>query len=459
MKENYTRFRSALVSGAATAMMVLVSTGFLLHSGIFPSTPDFRLRQEQQEQAEMTQTIEGVIYDRHLTPLTQPGAPGEPAAVLYPSVHRLVGYNSASFGLSGLRNAWSHLLLKRDKPKKEDSGGNLITAIDIRLQEKAYSLLSEDGAIVILNARTGEVLTAVSRQAGLDYDVNALSANNAAQMQEYNQHQGFHYDRAFLPDQPQGSTMKLLTTVLALRNGQPLLYHDTGNEEGLHNYGGAVYGDIDLQTAVIKSSNTYFAHQAITAGYPLFHANAQRFGYDTDLILEDVGITLSPRIDPTAAGNRTVLGQAGFGYASVTSPLHIALEYAVLDKGSIPTPMVVLSAQTQSGKEVYRGKPKTYSQPVEEPEVLDTLKPVYYNAASAYGLDSARFDLYAKTGTSEVENEGGNNVFLALCAVAKDDSAAYTMVIWKKGVPNSVASSSLAVEANTLLNLMEQEGY
>jgi hypothetical protein len=129
----------------------------------------------------------GTILDRHSTPLAvTEGVTAElTRSYVYPELGTLIGYNNPVYGQSGLEASldpflrglrgnpaptvwWHHLLYGQPPP-----GLDVRLGIDLNLQRKADELLGEQtGALVLLNASSGEVLAIASHPG---YDPNRLS--------------------------------------------------------------------------------------------------------------------------------------------------------------------------------------------------------------------------------------------------------------------------------------------
>ncbi len=134
-------------------------------------------------------TLRGTIYDRAGKPLALTvGRPGEYQRIyLYPPLSLLLGYTSQSYGQAGLEStlddwlrglrghstlvqSWQHLLYGMPP-----YGLDLRLTIDLVLQRRADELLTgKRGAIVVINAKEGELL-ALSSQPG--FDSNELEEN------------------------------------------------------------------------------------------------------------------------------------------------------------------------------------------------------------------------------------------------------------------------------------------
>jgi len=175
-------------------------------------------------------------------------------------------------------------LLARDK--------NVRLTLDARLQVKAYEILqrhlqrSKDGkgALVVMDAGTGDVLAMVSGPAP---DPN----NGAATPDEL-------LDRARYGLYPPGSTFKLVTAIAALKK-DPELEHRTylclrlpggraGNSvEGWRRVikddaGDHPHGKLDLERAITVSCNAYFAQLGVyDVGAKALAETAARFGIST----------------------------------------------------------------------------------------------------------------------------------------------------------------------------------
>ena len=128
----------------------------------------------------------GALLDRNNNPITlSEGGHPFTRAYLYPPLSPVSGYTDATYGQAGLESSlddylrglrgnparmivWDHLLYGTPPP-----GLNVRLSIDLNLQQKADELLGQNkGAIVLINAQTGEILVMASHPT---YDPNTLS--------------------------------------------------------------------------------------------------------------------------------------------------------------------------------------------------------------------------------------------------------------------------------------------
>jgi cell division protein FtsW (lipid II flippase) len=141
----------------------------------------------------------GSILDRSSLPLTETvGKPGDYTRhIVYPNLSPVIGYNSPVYGQSGLEASmdaylrgvkgypgltvwWDHLLYGQPPP-----GLDIRTSLDLNLQGVADEKLGDHaGALVLLNAATGEILAMASHPTfnadQLDENWQSLINNAAA---------------------------------------------------------------------------------------------------------------------------------------------------------------------------------------------------------------------------------------------------------------------------------------
>jgi hypothetical protein len=131
----------------------------------------------------------GSILDRHERPLAESTGPSGDIqrSYLYPALGPILGYTHPVYGQAGLEASldpylrglkgypgltswWEHLLYGQPPP-----GLDVRLSIDQDLQAKADELLAGDpGAIVLLNAESGEILSMASSPS---FDANSLDTN------------------------------------------------------------------------------------------------------------------------------------------------------------------------------------------------------------------------------------------------------------------------------------------
>lgn len=375
--------------------------------------------------AKRNEVLRGTIYDRAGNPLTK----SEKVNTLTQKREYLggavfthvLGYVDPKYGLSGLEatydqdlmadNTSSYLELLKNKGKtKEKIGHNLKTTIDSDIQKAAYDLLGDRrGSVVVLNPSTGEILAMVSKPS---YDPNNLDKiwkdiNSNPDRPLLN--------RAVAGLYPPGSVFKIITTTSALENipeVQKRTFDDKGkivfnSKYSLSNYGGHAYGNLDLRTGFLKSSNVVFGTLAMDLGNDKLKATAEKYFFNKDIEGDGVVINNSkfPKIPSGEPGN---IAQSGIGQSSIlASPMEMALVASTIaNKGVMMRPRLVSEVTTfdnQSLRVVKNEKLGTVTSEEIAGIIKDYMKDVVISgtgkAAAVPGIQ-----VCGKTGTADHDN-------------------------------------------------------
>lgn len=253
----------------------------------------------------------GALLDRHNTPLVETtGSPGNLIRrSLYPPLGPTLGYTHPVYGQSGLEASldaylrglkgypalrvwWHHLLYGQPPP-----GLDVRLSLDLDLQRVADAALGEhSGAIVLLNAQTGEILAISSHPY---FDANTLDGRWAELIQDETSPL---FDRAVLGEYPVGAAMgPLLWGAVRAREVLPLASPDA----------------VSILEEQLGAENVSSLYQRLG----LFTAPAIRL--------------------PTGAGRSDVQ------YGVRASPLQVALAVAALSaQGTRPAPLLVSAVHT-----------------------------------------------------------------------------------------------------------------
>ena len=457
----FQKIRAAIAAALAAALLFALGLGLLHITGFIPGTElagqKKALAASAAEAQRRAQTYEGVFYAANGTPLTEAEAPGRPARLLYPSLGRLIGYRSDRYGSSGLRLRWQDAI---QDGGKDDRGAAVYTTIDPELSELLYAMMAglEECAAVVIDANSGAVLACVSKQQGIDFDGNDIDSRFPA----YQKMDGFLLDKSITACEPGGSILKLVTASAVLEAGIDQTYHDTGSEATpgslVKNFNGTAMGDLDLNAAVVKSSNCYFASKAMEIGPAAVLETFRAFGFEENVVLEDLGIRIRQSVEPAAGQDLDALARVAFGYSTTVSPLMAAAMYESLLHGTIYQPYFVRLVE-QDGEHLYQAETRVLGRPVENAEDLAALQGAFAAAADSYGLESVRYDeIYAKTGTSDRTDGDGNNIWMAAAIRDGETGAAYTICVMRKA-PAGVSSHDLNDAVNHTIAFLEKEVY
>jgi len=256
------------------------------------------------------------------------------------TLHGQVGYEEVETNARGrvLR------VLKRTDPKP---GKDIVLSLDIRLQEAAEAALAgRRGAVVALEPRTGEVLAMVS-QPSFDPNlfVTGISFKAYAELRDSIDRPLFN--RILRGLYPPGSTIKPAVAIAGLDSGavtpssrvfDPGYYQLPNYDHKYRNWNRSGDGWVDLDTAIMRSNDTYFYDLAHKMGIDRLSSYMNKFGIgqrvSLDMFEESAGLMPSrewkraTRRQAWFPGETLILG-IGQGYMQAT-PLQLAQATALI---------------------------------------------------------------------------------------------------------------------------------
>ncbi|PVY94140.1 peptidoglycan glycosyltransferase [Ezakiella coagulans] len=359
----------------------------------------------------------GSVLDRNHEVLTysEKNEDGYVRISKYPGLFsHVIGYVDKKYGTTGLESLYNPELMGRGNASfmtktkniilNEKTGENLILALDLKLQQKSQALLKNfNGAIVVSNPKTGEILASYSNPT---YDERKLSEfiNNENESSMLNRVQFGRYSP--------GSVMKILTSINLLQNNFNENYEDTGSIEigdaKIANYNTMRYGTVDMKKAFAHSLNTYF----VWANLKYLESFKNLIDSVNKTISESSIVPMAP-IELSLSDDEFSNALLGIGQGKVTlSPmiLNIITE-SVYNGGYFYTPRYVNSFETEDVKINKKLFSKKIIMPFSEQianQVKDYMKEVVATGtASGFGLKNAG----GKTGTAELGNGKYNYFF------------------------------------------------
>lgn len=266
------------------------------------------------------------------------------------SVVQTIGYMHSRYGKSGLERSYDAVLRSSTASypnpfiplHQRSEGADIVTTIDSELQLAAEKAMNgQRGAVVVIDAQTGAILTAVSVPY---FDPAAMDDNliNDDKGQAL-------FNRALQGRYAPGSAWKpvVLTAALETRAVSPDDYFvDNGSitvgNHVVHNYEGEVLGNLSLKDALVRSSNVAFVQIGMKTSGEAIHNLTRRLGI---LDEPDLHTPATASHLPSLAEYRQqeVRAQTGFGQGGLwVTPLHMAVVAATIGNGGYAvTPYLV----------------------------------------------------------------------------------------------------------------------
>ncbi|NKQ11156.1 penicillin-binding protein 2 [Pseudomonas sp. SST3] len=256
------------------------------------------------------------------------------------ALHGQVGYEEVETNARGrvLR------VLKRTDPIP---GKDITLTLDLELQEAAEAALAgRRGAIVALQPATGEVLAMVS-QPSFDPNLFVTGISFKAYGELRDSIDQPLFNRVLRGLYPPGSTIKPMMAVAGLDTGvvtedskvfDPGFFQLPNVKHKYRNWNRGGDGWVDLETAILRSNDTYFYDLAHKMGIDRMHEYMTRFGIGQrvalDMFEETAGLMPSREWkraryrQPWYPGETVILG-IGQGYMQ-TTPLQLAQATALM---------------------------------------------------------------------------------------------------------------------------------
>lgn len=428
-KKNKSFNREIFFSTYLFVGLFVLLMGYFAYFMIFRSEEVINNPYNKRQDIFTQRTIRGKIYSRDYEELALTVADeGGNETRTYPYKNlfaHVVGYSSQ--GQTGIESIGSFYMLRsnaflgeriyKDIMGEKNIGDNLVTTLDVNLQQAAYNALgSKQGAVVALNPETGELLSMVSKP---DYDPNQIvSILNSLEDSDEREEDSILYNRAAQGLYPPGSTFKIFTLLEYLNEGSDadsFSYSCNGKmqvgEETIRCYHGHSHGTQNLSEAFANSCNGAFATIGLTLDMKKFQTLCNRLLFNQELPVEFTYRKSSFVLN--GASTKVEIMQTSFGQGeTLVSPVHMALIMsAIANDGTLMKPYVLAKVEDYNGNTEHTFGSEAYAAlfSKEETEVLlPYLRGVVTNGTGR-ALNVDTYAAYGKTGSAEYGNEKGKS--------------------------------------------------
>ncbi|MGO4595859.1 peptidoglycan D,D-transpeptidase FtsI family protein [Leifsonia sp. 2TAF2] len=357
---------------------------------------------------------------------------------------------------------------------KSPQGATVETTIDPVAQQAAWDALGdEQGAVVLLQPKTGKILAMVSKP---NYDPNTLAGHDGKAVDStYQQLLDAPGDplinRAIGGDlNPPGSTFKPVMSATAFGTGQYTKDSQLPNPASLPLPGSptVVKNDslttcgpgatVSIATAQILSCNIPFAELGMQLKPEVIKDQADKFGFNQPLSIPiPVEKSVYP-LYPVAA--ERALGSFGQKDDRAT-PLQMAMvSAAIANGGTLMTPNLVDSIRSADLQTVEAFQAKEFSRPLSQANA-DTIKQMMVDGVDHGVASNARIggvQVGGKTGTAQNGNDDPYTLWFTGFAPANDPEFAVAVVVengggqGQSGTGNSIAAPIARKVLEAVLN-------
>ena len=352
-----------------------------------------------------------------------------------------VGYSFVDVGQTGIERSENDLLTGQknefasiidELQNQEPEGADLTITIDAQAQRLAVSLLQQAvastpgsngaGSVVAIEPSTGAVRVMASIPG---FDPNAAASESTFKSIQ-NDESAPLLNRPTQNTYQPGSTMKVLTAAAALDSGEftpdsVLSGHSPQTIGGvpLSNAGGEEFGDIDMDTALTHSVNTYFAQVGEKLGNQTMFDYMNRFGFNKDPELDYPDGQLRPsgvydENDRLLDDNDAIdIGRVAIGQERLlVTPLQMAeVAGTIANDGKLMKPTFLQKATDPDGRTIDELDPSEQDQVVsaDTANEVTTMMTHVTEEGTAAGLTVQGASFAGKTGTAEIDIEQGTN--------------------------------------------------
>lgn len=290
--------------------------------------------------------------------------------------------------------------------KEVKHGKHVQVTIDVNVQEKVFDAFDKEaGTATVINPKTGEILALVSAPS---FDPNPFVYGiSQAQWDTLADDKTEPFLNRFSATFAPGSVIKPITAAVGLANGS------IDPQEGLEikglTWSKKGWGDakvtrvstsdkpVDLQSALVRSDNIYFAMQAVEMGTNKFNDGLEKFGFNEQLPI-DYPFKASQIANDGKVNDEILLAHSSYGQGELeVNPLHIALMYsAFINKGNIVKPTLLIDDPTS---EVWIENVMSE----DDAELISSYLREVVSDGTAKVADDEKYPISGKTGTAELK--------------------------------------------------------
>jgi penicillin-binding protein A len=401
----------------------------------------------------------------------------------------ITGYDSALYyGTDGIEQQYdsflgphqqppqtlSQLIFRQQQPTITDS---VTLTVEPKLQNEAWSALTtlppgenKDGAVVVLQPSTGNILAMVSNPT---FDPNTLASTSlqAEQLAYYSyiqkDHEGFFPLRPIATREtfPPGSTMKVVTSTAAY-NLKPALANFDYPVQACQKFSDSNVQLCDqsgpcggmMISMLPESCDPGYAELGVQLGVPIMTKQAELFGYNSvpGVDLPNTSESIFPSLP---VNSQAFLGQSSIGQYNVqTTALQNAMVAAgIANKGVVMTPHLMSSIHDSQGSLVENYTPKaasTVSSAQTAQQVTSLMEAVITDpGGTAAGVGFPSYLCAAvKTGTAQTDPTTGlTDTWMIGFAPANNPQVAVAVI-----VPQQANSSDGASVAGPIMKAVMQ---
>ena len=343
-------------------------------------------------------------------------------------------------------------------------GSDVQSSLDPEAQETAIDALGgQKGSVVAIVPETGEIPVMASIP---QYDPDDVATSEGFEALNEDPDAPL-FNRATQAGYQPGSVMKVVTATAALDSDEfepdTVLNADSPKEISgvpLENAGGQSFGDIDMETALTNSVNTYWAQVGEDLGTDTMYEYMDRFGFNDEPPLDYPSFQLAASGEFAdgrlleAGSDQIDVGRMAIGQDKLNvTPLQMAMvAAAVANGGELMEPRLWSKVIDSDGREE-KLDPERISSVMDEDtaETLTGMMEDVVNEGTGGAAALAEDQVAGKTGTAEITLDGVNQAWFIGFAPADDPRFAIAATIERTSGQGGTVAAPVAQQVLEVL--------
>lgn len=356
------------------------------------------------------------------------------------STHGKTGVESISNFTLLTSNAFIGERVKNDIDEIKNQGDTVVTTLDVNIQQAASTAMGDyQGAVVVMNVKTGEILALVSKP---DFDPNQINAI----WDEVNadSENSVLLNRATQGLYPPGSTFKIITALEYLKENSDTSAYSfdcTGSFQSgdsiINCYHGQQHGQVDFIHSFAESCNSSFANISMTLDKKDFQKTCRELLFNGEL---PVPYSYRESYVPISASSDTdEVMQTGIGQGKTqVTPIHMALITAAIANDGVLMKPYVISQVENDNKDVIKSysaqEYKRLLSETEAEEMQSLMAEVVQSGTATRVRDTVGYVAAGKTGSAEYSsNKTESHAWFTGFAPVADPEIAVTVILEEAG--------------------------
>ena len=355
-----------------------------------------------------------------------------------------VGYSgkNGKTGLESLANFYllsSHVnLIEKtinEFQGKKNLGDNVITTLDVDLQQTASDAIGKHrGAVIVMEPDTGKILTMVSQP---NFNANLVDERWAELVSPDNTKAQL-VNRATQGLYPPGSTFKIITALEYIReyDADSYSYHCTGSAyiqggTSIPCFDNKAHGTEDLKTAFANSCNSAFSTIGTQLNRSAFKNLCSTLMFNSNLPIGIEYNSSSFTLDDSSGiseAQETAIGQG----KTMMTPIHnLMITAAIANDGVMMTPYLVDHVQTADKIIVEQTTPTALATvaTADEAEQLTQYMRAVVTQGTGYALKNASYKAAGKTGSAQYDSSDNVHSWFVGFAPYDDPEVAICVIL------------------------------